>query len=75
MLELSSTMNFIIKNHPRANTYEDIIDDVRESVWLQYIFSEPLDEDSYNYDDNDIETSSRVINGQTVYAISAYHYG
>ena len=74
LMDLSSTMNFIIKQQ-RKEIYEDMIRDVRESVWFRYIFSEPLDRYSYNGDDNDIETSSRVINGQTVYAVSTYHYG
>ena len=70
-------MRFIIREH-RIQPYESMIKDVLESVWQQYIFSEPLYEDSLEspyFDDNDIETGSRVINGQTVYAISAYHYG
>lgn len=73
-MELSSTIVFMIREH-RDMSYESMIKDVLETVWQQYIFSEPLDEDCTYYDDNDIETCSRVINGQTVYAVSAYHYG
>ena len=74
LMELSSTIIFMIREH-RDMSYESMIKDALETVWQQYIFSEPLDEDCTYYDDNDVETCSRVINGQTVYAVSAYHYG